>query len=100
MAHRFPFSGIQFRYDDQIKSGRYIKILIKDQGKGIREENMGKIFDPYFSTKTMGTERGMGLGLSIAYSIIENHAGKINVESTVGKGTNVSIFLPVILQAW
>ena len=84
--------------DSHIQSGRYIRISIKDRGKGIHKEHMGKIFDPYFSTKKKGPEKGMGLGLSIAYSIIDKHAGKINVDSVKGKGTTVSIYLPALIQ--
>jgi len=74
--------------------GRYIKIVIADEGFGIRQEDLGKIFDPYFSTKALGTQKGTGLGLSISYSIISNHDGDIKVHSLSGQGTQVSIYLP------
>ncbi len=70
--------------------GRYIKIAIQDQGIGITEDDLQKIFDPYFTTKVMGR----GLGLSITYSIIKNHDGHISVESEIGTGTTFTIFLP------
>ena len=73
-----------------IKSGKYIKITVADQGVGIPPENLDKIFDPYFSTKSDGS----GLGLAIIHSIIINHGGYINVESTVCVGTKFYIFLP------
>jgi CheY-like chemotaxis protein len=75
--------------------GRYVKIVIADQGIGIRPEDINKIFDPYFSTKALGTQKGTGLGLSIAYSIIKNHDGDIKVFSQTGIGTEMSIYLPV-----
>lgn len=73
-----------------LKSGRYIKISIEDTGLGIPEENLSRIFDPYFTTKPKGT----GLGLATAYSIIKKHNGYIDVKSKPGEGTNFSIYLP------
>jgi len=70
---------------------RNIFIRIKDSGTGIPKENLSKIFQPYFSTK----EKGTGIGLSIAYRIISDHNGKIEVESEVGKGTVFTIKLPI-----
>ncbi len=81
-----------------IKQGLYVVIDIRDRGVGIPEENREKIFDPYFSTKGKGTQKGMGLGLTTAYSIIKKHGGYIVVDSTVGKGTVFHIYLPATLQ--
>ena len=75
-----------------------IKIDIKDHGRGIPEEHMGKIFDPYFSTKPMGARKGIGLGLTIAYSIVKQHKGCVFVKSVVGKGSTFSVYLPVVKQ--
>jgi signal transduction histidine kinase/CheY-like chemotaxis protein len=77
-----------------LKNGKYVKISIKDQGPGIPEEDLAKIFDPYFSTKEMGTQKGMGLGLAISDSIVKKHDGLITVESQLGSGTTFSIYLP------
>ena len=77
-----------------LKKGKYVKISIKDQGPGISEENLTRIFDPYFSTKEMGTEKGMGLGLAACHSIVEKHNGLITVESESGEGTTFFIYLP------
>lgn len=74
--------------------GNYVKISITDQGIGISKEILGNIFDPYFSTKDMGTEKGMGLGLSICHSIIKKHNGDIVAESTAGAGTSLHFYLP------
>ena len=73
-----------------LNKGSYIKIMVKDYGIGIANENLQKIFDPYFTTK----QKGSGLGLATTYSIIRNHDGYISVESEIGKGTTFSIYLP------
>ena len=67
-----------------------IKLIIEDSGIGIPEKDFTQIFDPFFSTK----EKGSGLGLSIAYKLIEAHRGEIKVESKEGEGTKFVIFLP------
>ncbi|TKB25610.1 PAS domain S-box protein [Desulfopila sp. IMCC35006] len=72
--------------------GTYIKITIRDEGCGISQENRGKIFDPYFTTKPKGT----GLGLASAYSIIARHNGHIAVDSVLDKGTSFTIYLPSV----
>jgi signal transduction histidine kinase/CheY-like chemotaxis protein len=77
-----------------LNKGKHVKICVTDQGIGIPAENFEKIFDPYFSTKQRGNQKGMGLGLSICHSIIEKHNGDVMVESSVGVGTTVSILLP------
>ncbi len=74
--------------------GAYLKISIRDQGEGIFKRDLEKIFDPYFSTKETGSERGMGLGLAITHSIIDKHDGYVAVQSNRGKGTTVQIYLP------
>ncbi|MBW1852742.1 MAG: response regulator, partial [Deltaproteobacteria bacterium] len=79
-----------------LQEGKYIKISIHDQGAGIGKEDFPKIFDPYFSTKERGTQKGMGLGLAAAYSIIKRHNGHIAVESQVNIGTTIHIYLSAI----
>lgn len=74
--------------------GPYVHMVIQDQGAGIPRENLGKLFDPYFSTKPRGEKKGMGLGLSTAYSIIRRHHGHIAIDSSPGTGANVHIYLP------
>ena len=75
-------------------SGRYVRIAFQDDGKGITEENLSKIFDPYFSTKDTYSQRGMGLGLTICHAILKRHNGYISVESKFGIGTRVTVYLP------
>jgi signal transduction histidine kinase/FixJ family two-component response regulator len=72
-----------------LKPGNYLEITIRDQGMGMPEEDLSKIFDPYFTTKKAGS----GLGLATAYSIIKKHGGHISVESEIGVGTTFKIYL-------
>ncbi|MCP3955681.1 MAG: PAS domain S-box protein [Desulfobacterales bacterium] len=74
----------------ELPPGTYIQISIQDQGTGIKEEHIDKIFDPYFTTK----QKGSGLGLAVVYSIIVKHDGQITVESELGSGTTFNIYLP------
>jgi signal transduction histidine kinase len=90
-AHAIGDNGVvkvHSRYD--IGSER-ISVGISDNGCGIDEKNLKKIFEPFFSTKNSGT----GLGLSVSYGIVKNHNGDIHVSSTPGKGTTFTIELPV-----
>jgi two-component system NtrC family sensor kinase len=81
---------ITTRYDE---ANRKIIVKVSDTGIGIREEDLSKIYDPFFTTKETG--KGTGLGLSVTYSIVQRHNGTIRVESTVGKGTTFTIEFPV-----
>jgi signal transduction histidine kinase len=76
------------------KDGYWVELAIQDSGVGIPREDIDKLFDPFFSTK----EGGIGLGLSIAHRIIDQHHGKIEVESTPEKGTLFTISLPVLTE--
>ena len=73
------------------RHGNYVQITIEDTGAGISNENLEKIFDPYFSTKKAGN----GLGLAVTHSIIHKHGGFIDVRSREGQGTIFTIFLPI-----
>jgi hypothetical protein len=70
-----------------------IRIAISDSGEGIKPENITRIFDPFFTTKEPG--KGTGLGLSVAFSIIEQHGGVMEVESSPGQGTTIIVELPL-----
>jgi PAS domain S-box-containing protein len=72
---------------------RQLEITISDTGPGIPKENISKIFDPFFTTK--GPEKGTGLGLSVSYGIVQQHGGRITVDSAPGQGTTFTICLPV-----
>jgi two-component system, cell cycle sensor histidine kinase and response regulator CckA len=75
--------------------GGYLRVNISDRGPGIPGDIRDKIFDPYFTTKPMGAEKGCGLGLAITHSIIQKHQGYVSVEDRPGGGTTVSILLPL-----
>jgi signal transduction histidine kinase len=81
-----------------LKQGPYVKVSIVDQGPGIAAENLPKIFDPYFSTKDRGSIKGMGLGLTIAHSIISKHDGCIQAHSEKDGGASFHIYLPAVLS--
>jgi PAS domain S-box-containing protein len=72
--------------------GRYLAVSIRDEGKGIHPEYLKKIFDPYFTTK----QKGSGLGLAVAYSIVAKHDGQLTVESQLGQGTTFTLMLPAV----
>ena len=73
------------------KERKWVIIKVTDNGIGIKKEDIAHIFDPYFTTKPSGT----GLGLAIVYNIIDAHDGKMEIESSPGKGTTVILFLPI-----
>jgi signal transduction histidine kinase len=68
-------------------------IRVADTGCGIRREHLDKLFEPFFTTKAVG--KGVGLGLSVSYGIIQQHGGTLEVESEEGKGSTFTILLPV-----
>src|SRR5207302_2501677 len=72
--------------------GDYVRVRIRDEGVGIPEKYMKRIFDPYFTTKP----KGNGLGLATTYSIVKNHNGLITVESKVHFGSTFTIYLPAL----
>jgi PAS domain S-box-containing protein len=76
-----------------LREGAYVKLAVTDQGTGIEKKHMDKIFDPFFTTK----QKGSGLGLTSAFSIVRNHNGRMTVESEVGVGTTFTIYLPAAL---
>ena len=74
------------------KNNKSLELIISDNGSGIKKENLDNLMDPYFSTKRNGT----GLGLSISKKIIEDHNGKILLNSFISKGTEVILICPYI----
>jgi PAS domain S-box-containing protein len=74
--------------------GKYHKIVVRDEGTGIPADILHRVFDPYFTTKEKGTQKGQGLGLTICHSIITKHGGDISVASVAGSGTTFTLYLP------
>jgi len=74
----------------KLSPGQYIRIMVQDQGTGMKKEHIDRIFDPYFTTK----QKGSGLGLTIVYSIIEKHDGQVTVYSEPGVGSTFNLYLP------
>ncbi|MBC2715199.1 MAG: PAS domain-containing protein [Desulfobacteraceae bacterium] len=74
------------------RPGHYVSLIVTDDGKGMDEQTLKQIFDPFFSTKV----QGRGLGMAAVYGIIKNHDGFIDVSSQIGKGTSVCIYLPAV----
>jgi PAS domain S-box-containing protein len=80
----------------------HVEAVVADSGSGIAPEHLKRIYDPFFTTKTMprpGERRGTGLGLSVSYGIIQEHAGKIHVESSVGAGTTFHLEFPMLRKS-
>jgi PAS domain S-box-containing protein len=83
--------NVKISIDDRIplQEGNYVRVSISDQGTGIPKDHLRKIFDPYFTTK----QKGSGLGLAGAFSIVKRHKGHIEVESELGEGTTFRLYL-------
>lgn len=85
----------------QTANGDGVKVIVSDSGAGIAQEHIQRIYDPFFTTKNGGGagRKGTGLGLSVTYGIIQEHAGKIEVESRVGEGTTFFLEFPLMRKA-
>jgi PAS domain S-box-containing protein len=77
---------------DELQPGEYIQIRVSDTGSGIPPEALGKVFEPFFTTKPLG--KGTGLGLSMIYGFAKQSRGAVQIESILGEGTDVTLFLP------
>ena len=75
--------------------GKYIKLVFEDQGEGIPEEILDRVFEPFYSSKA----KGSGLGLAVVHSIVSKHSGYVNIESAEGRGTDVTIYLPAVEES-
>ena len=83
-------------------NGEGVSVAISDTGAGIPQEHIQRIYDPFFTTKSTpreGQGKGTGLGLSVTYGIIQEHAGKIRVESRPGEGTTFYLDFPLMRKA-
>lgn len=79
-----------------LKTGNYVVLSVQDEGTGISQEIMDRIFDPFYTTKPEG--KGTGLGLAIVYGIVKSHQGEIRVNSREGEGTIFELFFPALAQ--
>ncbi len=84
-----PING----YED-VKDGDYVVLQVSDTGQGIAPEDLSRIFEPFYTKKVMGRS-GTGLGMAVVWGTVKDHDGYIDLESTVGRGTMISIYLPV-----
>jgi two-component system, NtrC family, sensor kinase len=83
-------------------NGHHVEVRVADTGSGIAQEHIHRIYDPFFTTKNKpktGASGGTGLGLSVTYGIIQEHAGKIRVDSAPGQGTTFVMEFPMIRKA-
>ena len=79
-----------------LKSGKYVKVVVSDTGPGIDPKIINRIFDPYFTTKGIG--KGSGMGLAVVHGIVKSHSGAITIDSTLGKGTKFIMFFPLVTE--
>ena len=91
LAHLDDSAALSY---EGVNPGQYVRLTVKDTGKGIPPEIMDRIFDPYFTTKDV--DKGLGMGLAIVYGIVKKNDGAIKIESKVNKGTSVEVLFPVI----
>jgi PAS domain S-box-containing protein len=81
----------------ELKAGSYSRLLVKDNGSGMTQEQQKRMFDPYFTSKPIG--KGTGLGLASVHGIVKNHGGAIRVASVPGKGTELELFFPKLPES-
>lgn len=93
-GHNFIVDEENIIEHPHLNKGNYVLFSVKDTGSGISEDNLRKIFDPYFSTKKKESGSGSGLGLFVSYGIIKTHGGHIEVSSIFGAGTKFEVFIP------
>jgi len=81
------------RHKELVPGAEYVKLTISDTGNGIAKNDLDRIFDPFYTTKTVG--KGTGLGLSVVYGIVQSHHGCIIADSKQGEGTQMTVYLPL-----
>jgi len=84
-----PVSGY-----DYVEEGGYVALIVSDTGAGISDEDIGKIFEPFYTEKKMG-RGGTGLGMAVVWGTAKDHNGYIDIQSTLGKGTTFILYFPI-----
>ncbi|UCG09276.1 MAG: PAS domain S-box protein [Desulfobacterales bacterium] len=84
---------------DEIDAGDYATVIIKDTGIGISQEDLERIFEPFYTKKSMGRS-GTGLGMAVVWGTVKDHRGFIDIKSKEGKGTTITLYIPVTRQAF
>ena len=82
-----------------IEPGEYALIVVSDTGAGIAHADIGRVFEPFFSSKKLGEQSGSGLGLAIVHGVVKEHAGFVNVESSATRGTTFTLYIPLAAAA-
>lgn len=93
---RVAVSRCRFGANGALPAGDYLEVTFADSGSGIAPEHLPRIFDPYFSTRNIGSQKGMGLGLALCDTIVRKHGGMIRAESHAGEGAVFRFWLPVV----
>jgi PAS domain S-box-containing protein len=91
----FPHGSIL--HESDMEPGAYVKLTVKDTGKGMTEEVQRRIFEPFFTTKGKG--KGTGMGLAVVYGVVKGHGGAVTVQSEAGQGSTFEVFLPQAQKA-
>ena len=89
------------RTTSDLREGPYVRLSVSDSGSGMDSDTQRRIFDPFFTTKTKprkGQHKGTGLGLAVSYGIMQEHAGKMHVQSEVGVGTTFRLEFPGVTK--
>jgi len=79
---------------ERIEPGDYVVVSVSDTGRGISQDDVGRIFEPFFSTKPLGESSGTGLGLAIVHGVVKDHGGFVDVTSVRGQGTTFTLYFP------
>ena len=79
---------------DTVKEGEYVTLTVSDEGTGISEEDKKRVFEPFYTKKVMGRS-GTGLGMAVVWGTVKDHNGYIDIQSTEGKGTTITVYFPV-----